>query len=83
VPARLLTHHDRKTDTISRCRVRHIVARTHRAAAQELDGEPFRRGTVLDAEVRPGAQAVRVPDQIPAGRTGPRGSAGKQESSSR
>jgi diacylglycerol kinase (ATP) len=80
---RLVTHRERETDTIARYRARHIVARTRHAVAQELDGEPFGRGTVLDVEVMPGALVVRVPAQGSSAGTGLPEPVAEREPSSR
>jgi len=61
VLTRLLTRSDRHTDTVSRYRARHIVARTRRPVDRELDGEPLVRASILEAKVSPSALLVRVP----------------------
>jgi diacylglycerol kinase (ATP) len=57
----LLSSRARNTDDVTRYRAGHIVARTRRPIAQEVDGEFLGHGVCLDVQVRRRALAVRVP----------------------
>lgn len=83
VLTRLLTGTDRHTETVSRYRVRHIVARTSRPVDRELDGEPLVRATVLEAQVLPHALLVRVPRAPEHDPSGAHAAAGQEELSRR
>lgn len=57
----LLSSRARNTGDVTRYRAGHIVARTRRPIAQEVDGEFLGHGVCLDVRVRRAALAVRVP----------------------
>ena len=61
VLAELISSRGCNTHDVSRYRAGHIVARTRRPVAQEVDGQFVGRGVCLDVEVQHLALAVRVP----------------------
>ncbi|HEV2638528.1 MAG TPA: diacylglycerol kinase family protein [Actinocrinis sp.] len=64
----LISSRSRNTDDVIRYRAGHIVARTRRPVAQEVDGEVLGSGVCLDVRVLHLALAVRVPRPAPASR---------------
>lgn len=64
----LISSRARNTDDVIRYRAGHIVARTRRPVAREVDGELLGSGVCLDVRVLHLALAVRVPRPAPTGR---------------